>query len=287
MLATSLLERYPEYVGLIPGHCFFCEEPLFLNDKMTALTCENPACSGFLGNRISTMTAVLGVKGFGESVCDNIVEKHGLKKIHEIFDLNPDTLTDLYLSENNNKLFAKLAAGLQGATLSKAITSMGLVGIRSMADKIFSGYSEINEFYADFEKDNRFLIKKLGKETNAYEYTDYNFKKQIPHIRHVLEEGREDICKFVSYFTLKQIPKESISLVITGGIPGYSNKDTFVAELNSWSRVFVAFKGQVTKDINYVICNGSKTSGKALKATNYGIPVVTSLEFQDILKGMQ
>ncbi|MEO2202513.1 hypothetical protein ABGV42_02000 [Paenibacillus pabuli] len=287
MLVSALLEKLPEYNSFIPSICFFCEEPLTLNEKMTSLKCENPLCAGFLGNRISAMAAVLGIKGFGEAVCEDIVYKHDLKKIHEIFELAPESLTDLYLSENNIKLHGKLIDGITNVVLSDAITSMCLIGIGDkLARKIFEGYTDMDTFYADFDTDDRFIIKKLGKEATAHGSSDYNFKKQIPHIRQVLEVGREEICKFVSYFTIKQIPKDAINITITGGVPGYSNKEKFVEMLNSKYSKYIVLNKSLTKDIKYLIVNSKEETRKTKDAAKYGTIVLTSAEFVELVQAM-
>lgn len=270
MLVAELYERYPQLKTLVPQYCSHCDSELVINEKLTQLRCSNATCSRFLANRIEGMCKILGVKGFGEAICHNLVQAHGLTQMHQVFELAPETLTTIRYADVNSSLHEALHSRLE-VPLTKAVRAMCLPGIASLSDKIFAGYSELEEFYQDFlVSPEEFIAQRIGKREG-------NLVQQISS---TLLKSKPELELFISKFTLKRVASLTLNIAITESVNGYASKEAFIEHVNSKYPVNVVLKSQVTKDIFCLISeNKAATTGKSGKAIKYGIPRYTSEEF--------
>lgn len=267
-----------EMQELILHECPYCGTELEVDESLIHYYCTNELCSRLLANRLEKMFKVLKVDGFGPQVCMDIVESNELKYLHQIFEIDPFMLTTIYSEDRNLELYDNLFNARE-QTLSTIVKSMGLPSIQTSADKIFSGYSDLREFYNDFVDDPEdFIAYKLAMSKGI----------MTEKIANTLMENFEQIINFVKYFIIKKVADESLEIAITGSVNGYKSKEGFIDYLNSMfgDKVAVSMKSSVTRDTSFLLSESPSNSSKFKKAQDYGIPIVTSEELIKRLEEM-
>lgn len=229
----------------IPTHCPSCNSTLErVNDQ---LFCKNNSCSAKNSKIVENFASKVKIKGLGPKA----IEKLGLETVADIYDLSEHFLVDM-LGVNGKKIYAEIQAKRE-LPLSLFLGSMSipLIGVNT-AKKISTTIDNIS-------KDS--LIKDgLGQKAsnNLIEWLNTNY---IPKQIQLKNEDE-------SHFTTK-----GLKVCISGKF-GNTTKDCLTKELNN---IGVTVSNSVTKDTNYLLC-ANETSAKALKAKQYNIEIVKTLD---------
>ena len=106
-----------------------CGKPIIRNKTLTKAKCSNTRCAYHMAFRASRMFKYLGIKGFGEKTCKELIDSYGvwdhLELIGKVLDYKPE----LYLWE-----IAKLEC---------------IEGYDDQCETIFAGYKSFKDYFAN------------------------------------------------------------------------------------------------------------------------------------------
>lgn len=107
-----------------PKECPSCSGPTSVDGAN--LVCTNKACSAQVLAHLLNFLRVLGVKGFGLSTIETLVEREVLKSIADFYRLTPNDFESL---KTGTKLVAEFQAKAKEMTLPTFVDSLGIPGV--------------------------------------------------------------------------------------------------------------------------------------------------------------
>lgn len=299
LFVSDIKENYDSY-GLperfaesLPEYCEECGAPLWMNESLTELQCSNPRCPDKIVMRISMICNDLNIMYFGESTIRKFMEYYeNVTNPMSIFALRPGMLVSDEVSvETSNKIIEQLMEKRR-FTLWEYVMYSNLPYVKTMARKIFQGYSTLEAAYKDIEEGGfQFINKKLGLSNES--------TVQAMKVYSTLMEYKQDLFECledVEIINLEGI--KEINVVCSDEVGGgFRKKADFYDYIHNTFgyKVHVNFLGSVTRGIDYLVWKGAdgsparytskvrtvegwNTSGKA------SIPVITAEEFISEMK---
>lgn len=239
----------------LPCNCSLCGAPMlnYYNDDLrcTNRKCSNEKCYGFVAAKTDFARKLLGIKDIGYAGC----------------------LRD--------------AQAFKCTTPFELLSKWGIVPTMSL--DVFLRIHCFEGVDSEWEV----IVKKLGVYTLDELYEKYDGKwKQL------LLDHKQEIYQNAKYVVLTQKPttmvssgpRYTITIMITGTPNGFNSKDDFINQLNFICRGLIVIIHQKTKrqsGVDYLIREpGSTTRGKVEAAEKGGIPIVTSVQFINILTAL-
>lgn len=233
----------------IPTTCPSCDSKL--QRVKDQLFCRNPNCGEKQIKQVVNYAKVMKIKGLG----DKTVEKLGVRTIPEIYSLHLTVAS----ATIGDKMAAKLIGEIENSkhtTLDKFIAACSIPLIGQTAGKKLASVIS-NPFDLSYEN-----CKKAGLGDKATENLLSWFNTEF----------MDNLSTLPLEFTESTSTKDSsITICITGKIPGYT-KSKLAQELASFG---VNVVDNVSKKIDYLVCNARKDSTKERKATELGIKILT------------
>lgn len=214
------------------------------NGECTRRRCTNDECLAMIAERIGKMCDLLGIKGIKSGIGLQYAKTHNMKS-H--FEAVPLIVRD----------------GKPRITLSMLLRCCFLYGIDAECDAIASHYSSVSEMLNEYNgKHKQLLLENHSKLLEAEKYFDI--------IKIERQEKKFDSVVFGD-------------IVITGEIPGFANRDTFVPLVNKFYRGLVEFGYSRSRRKTGLYCciaqDKSATTGKVQDAKEGGFPIYTVEEF--------
>jgi len=234
---------------LIPTTCPCCAS--ILERVKDQLFCRNPNCDETQQKKVVNYAKVMKIKGLG----DKTVEKLGIRTIPDIYSLN----LSVAAATIGDKMAAKLIGEIENSkrtTIDKfvAACSIPLIG-QTAGTKLATVIN--NPFDISFEN-----CKKAGlgdkASTNLVNWFVTEFMDNLSTLP-------------IDFVESTKTMDGSITVCITGKIPGYT-KSKLASELANYG---VNVVDNVSKKIDYLVCNARKNSTKERKATELGIKILT------------
>lgn len=171
----------------IPDRCPSCNQKL--KRKGADLYCSNPDCKAQLGGRLEAAFKALDIKGFGEKVCDNLVEARRVRSISDIFYLQPEDLMNSqgysleFATELIDRIKTRIADGL---SVAEIISVLQIPNIGETAGaKIQDEFNTIDDvvFAAIMQGDTKKFIRILGESAGIAFYSGIlNYEDDINRI---------------------------------------------------------------------------------------------------------
>jgi len=234
----------------IPTNCPSCESKL--ERVKDQLFCRNPNCGEKQIKQVVNYAKVMQIKGLGEQT----VKKLGLANIPSIYSLTLSAANAAIGEKLGNKLIHEIQKS-KVTTLDKflAACSIPLIG-QTAGSKIASVLN--NPFDLSYEN-----CKKAGLGDKATENLLHWFDTEYINNLSTLP------IHFEANSTKNNNP--ILTVCITGRIPGLTKKE--ITETLSEDNILVV--DNISKKVDYLICNERKNSTKERKATELGIEIVT------------
>lgn len=238
------------------------------------LFCKNEDCPAQLGGRIESVFKILDIKGFGEVVCDQLVEANRVNRIADVFTLTPEDLQIAcgYREENSNNLIQRIKDRLaQGISCGELIACLQIPNIgTTLGDKISEAYDSIDElmFFAEQGEVQKFT-KVLGESSGLALYKGLlNMSDQIndilDQVKLVVPQKKDDSLYHGAFcftgFRDKDLAKQLDDL-------GYK-------ELSSVTKACTLL---VSKDTSVI-------SGKLKKAQDRGVRILSLAQLKQMLE---
>lgn len=250
-----------EVLALIPEVCPECGSEIEFTESLKQIYCGNSRCKAKIAARLEYMAKKMGVDGWGESTCLNVVKRFGLISPYQVFII-PNNKSCDGVSSFNSKLRDMLNSEKRKAQLWEVVMYGGIPSIETTAYKIFNGYTSIAEVYEDIERYQvSFIADKLGLKNS-------DGGVLACRIYNILMEYKEELEFAETCFEIESITGDIYEIAITGGVDGYKSKGDFIDYINN------KFKGKahfnlmntVTTRTKYLIVDGGTSSSKYRKA---------------------
>ena len=255
----------------IPDRCPTCDKRL---KRIGAdLYCTNKECKAQLAGRIEGLFKTLDIKGFGEVVCEQLVEFDRVRKISDIFTIDEDDLNIAcgYKWENAHNLINRIQERIKkGITLAELIQILQIPNIGSSAGAKIQDVYDIDEilFFAEQGEVQKF-VKVLGEAAGLALYKGVlNMSDQINDILDmvkIVKPQTKDDSEYHGAFCFTGFRDKDLAKQLD---------DLGYKELNSVTNACTLL---VSKDT-------SKISGKLKKAQSKGVKIISLTQLRQMLK---
>ena len=291
-LDSSLPDRFLE---ILPTTCETCGSPLMISDTLTGLQCSNPRCKDKLIMRTKAVCKSLNITDFGESTISKFIDYYGVTNHLNMFDLREGLILSDEVSDKVSEKVIRQIEQHKDFLLWEFVQVANLPFIQTSARKVFQGYRNLTEAYADIEEGGvAFIQEKLGIAK------DGDVSLQAIKIYNTLIEFKEDLLEgeeLVNIINLDGVRELNVvcSDQVGGGFRKKPEFYSYVKEHYS-DRVHVNFLSSVSKSIDYLVWAGADGSparytSKVQKVENWNergsnIPIVTAEQFINELECM-
>lgn len=255
----------------IPTLCPTCGSKL--KRRGADLFCTNDDCEAQLGGRVESVFKTLEIKGFGEVVCDQLVQERRIKRIADIFTLQPEDLMIAcgYREENATNLVARIKERLaKGISMAELIACLQIPNIGlTIGSKVEDAFDDINElmFFAEQGESQKF-IKTLGESAGLALYKGLlNMADQVNDILdqvRLVQPPKKDDSEYHGAFCFTGFRDKELSKRLD---------DLGYKELSSVTKACTLL---VSKDT-------SKISGKLKKAQAAGVRILSLAQLKEKL----
>lgn len=275
---STLQELATQHNWNLPVVCPVCGSALDLSPNHMHLTCTNEFCSSRASGTIAKWCSVIGIKELGLTTIEKVQEQGFFSSIGKAYQELDDTAIDAYmiplLGKNWSNIRKEFGAHRE-MSLAKFIAGYNIAGIgEKQVQKVIDFYS-IKEFEGFFWSDSsqRFVCDGIGsvlsqKLSKGLEVNKADMEETIKHIRIIKQELATGSLTGKSFcFTgAMEYKRKDLQDMVTA--QGGTNLDS------------------VTKNLTYlVIADPNSTSGKAKKARELGITLISPEQFLEMING--
>lgn len=263
----------------MPVACPVCGAPLDLSPNHMHLACTNEFCPSRASGTIAKWCAVHGIKELGLTTIEKIQERGFFSSIGTMYaELDAPSECRTVMSSELGKNWINIVGEVDShreTSLAKFVAGYNIAGIgEKQVQKVIDFYS-IKEFEGFFWSDSsqRFVCDGIGavlsqKLSKGLEVNKADMEETIKHVRFVRQESVKGNLAGKSFcFTgAMEYRRKDLQDMVTRN--GGTNLDS------------------VTKNLTYlVIADPSSTSGKAKKARELGITLISPEQFLEMVDG--
>ena len=276
---STLQELASRHNWNLPTACPVCGSALELSPNRVHLTCTNEFCPSRASGTIAKWCAVNGIKELGLTTIEKIQERGFFSSIGNMYDqIDSESECHAVMGQELGKNWANIVREIDShreMTLAKFVAGYNIAGIgEKQVQKVIDSFS-VKDFGGFFRSDDplRFVCDGIGevlsrKLSKGLEVNKADMEETIKHIRIIKQESA------VGSLTGK-------SFCFTGSM-SYRRKDL--------QAMVTAHGGtnldSVTKNLAYlVIADPDSTSGKAKKARELGITLISPEQFLEMVNG--
>jgi len=269
-------EHCGEEVIKAPEYCPTCGNPTE-TDSSSRIFCKTMWCPSRLKGNILKWVSTLEVKGFGESLISDLVDKGYVKEVTDLYTMDLQAYLDsTNLKKSTEKAFKKLF-NVKEIPLHLFVSGFNLDGFGSKRVKLLveKGYDTLDKLEA-ITKQEMVAIPGLGIETYNLFRNEFDYKLPI-----MLQ-----VANYVTPVMLKKtVPTTSSGLsghsfCFTGKLTHFKRKDAEIMVIEASGEV-----KSVTKGLDYLVCaDPNSGSSKLKKATALGTKIISEEEFLKLSK---
>lgn len=243
------------------------------------LICSNKYdCPAQIVGQISRWIGGCGVKHFGGTTIEGLVEQGYISCIADIYDLTKDGVKEIEI--NGRKIGSSLDRGLDSLHANKEITLdqfIGSLGINMIGSSMIrmmmaAGYDELSKFDTLTEEE---VAKVPGYSTEKAKYLVEGFNDRRNTMLEILSAGVSIVKPEVVEQTGSSLDGKVFCIT---GVRDAALKAKIEAEGGK-------FASGVSSKVHYLICKDtSSTSGKAKKARDLGLTLLSLNDAWDLVK---
>lgn len=263
----------------LPTACPVCGSALELSPNHVHLTCTNEFCPSRASGTIAKWCAVNGIKELGLTTIEKIQERGFFSSIGNMYvQVDSESECRAVMGTELGKNWVNIVREIDShreMTLAKFVAGYNIAGIgEKQVQKVIDSCS-VKDFGGFFRSDDplRFVCDGIGevlsqKLSKGLEANKADMEETIKHIRIIKQESAVGSLTGKSFcFTgAMEYKRKDLQAMVTA--QGGTNLDS------------------VTKNLAYlVIADPSSTSGKAKKARELGITLISPEQFLEMVNG--
>ena len=276
---STLQELASQHNWNLPTACPVCGSALELSPNHVHLTCTNEFCPSRASGTIAKWCAVNGIKELGLTTIEKIQERGFFSSIGNMYgQVDSDSECRAAMGPELGKNWVNIVREIDShreMTLAKFVAGYNIAGIgEKQVQKVIDSCS-VKDFGGFFRSDDplRFVCDGIGevlsrKLSKGLEVNKADMEETIKHIRIIKQESAVGSLTGKSFcFTgAMEYKRKDLQAMVTAH--GGTNLDS------------------VTKNLAYlVIADPNSTSGKAKKARELGITLISPEQFLEMVNG--
>lgn len=263
----------------LPTACPVCGSALELSPNHVHLTCTNEFCPSRASGTIAKWCAVNGIKELGMTTIEKIQERGFFSSIGNMYDqVDSESECRAVMGPELGKNWVNIVREIDShreMTLAKFVAGYNIAGIgEKQVQKVIDSCS-VKDFGEFFRSDDplRFVCDGIGevlsqKLSKGLEVNKADMEETIKHIRIIKQESAVGSLTGKSFcFTgAMEYKRKDLQAMVTAH--GGTNLDS------------------VTKNLTYLVTSDpNSTSGKAKKARELGIALISPEQFLEMANG--
>lgn len=298
MLAVKNLDDWgllpEEFLELLPKECPTCFSPTIISETLTSLQCSNLRCPDKITMRIKAILDSLGIKGLGEKTIAVIVGPGYVTNPVEIMSLRKGDEVEGVSQKTADSVFEQIQTHAEkGLLLWEYVQLNQLPGIQTSAERLFKGYSSLDDFYRDMQGvswvQDRLGIQGDGQGVSIFAINAY---ETLVEFEQDLKEGLEE-----NWVALKELgDQRELKVVVSDSVEGgFKTKNEFYNYVkDTFPDYHVTFGPSVNRKIDALIWAGADGSparytSKVRTVEGYQnqgleIPILTGRQFISALE---
>ena len=276
---STLQELASRHNWNLPTACPVCGSALELSPNHMHLTCTNEFCPSRASGTIAKWCAVNGIKELGLTTIEKIQERGFFSSIGNMYEqVDSESECRAVMDSELGKNWVNIVREIDShreMTLAKFVAGYNIAGIgEKQVQKVIDSCS-VKDFGGFFRSDDplRFVCDGIGevlsqKLSKGLEVNKADMEETIKHIRIIKQESAVGSLTGKSFcFTgAMEYRRKDLQAMVTAH--GGTNLDS------------------VTKNLAYlVIADPNSTSGKAKKARELGITLISPEQFLEMVNG--
>lgn len=276
---STLQELASQHNWNLPTACPVCGSALELSPNHMHLTCTGEFCSSRASGTIAKWCSVNGIKELGLTTIEKIQERGFFSSIGNMYEqVDSESECRAVMGSELGKNWVNIVREIDShreMTLAKFVAGYNIAGIgEKQVQKVIDSCS-VKDFGGFFRSDDplRFVCDGIGevlsqKLSKGLEVSKADMEETIKHIRIIKQESAVGSLTGKSFcFTgAMEYKRKDLQAMVTAH--GGTNLDS------------------VTKNLAYlVIADPNSTSGKAKKARELGITLISPEQFLEMVNG--
>ena len=272
-----VLEKRPQDARRIPvpTTCPQCGSEVRQDPDGVYLRCLNPACPAQIKGRLKYFASrsAMDIEGMGEKLIDQLVDKHVVRNLDNIYDLTPEPLAELErMGEKSARNLVSAIEESKNRPLSRLLNGLGIRHVGAHVAEVLAAHFGSMEALQEASVEALCEVPEVG-EVVAREVRNF-FET---------EENRALIASLRAHgLTLNETraaaggpqPLAGKTVVVTGVLKRYS-RETIEDRIKQWGG---RASSSVSKKTDFVLA-GENPGSKLAKARELGVPVLTEDEF--------
>mgnify|MGYP002682398803 FL=1 len=272
-----VLEKRPQDARRIPvpTTCPQCGSEVRQDPDGVYLRCLNPACPAQIKGRLKYFASrsAMDIEGMGEKLIDQLVDKHVVRNLDNIYDLTPEPLAELErMGEKSARNLVSAIEESKKRPLSRLLNGLGIRHVGAHVAEVLAAHFGSMEALQEASVEALCEVPEVG-EVVAREVRNF-FET---------EENRALIASLRAHgLTLNETraaaggpqPLAGKTVVVTGVLKRYS-RETIEDRIKQWGG---RASSSVSKKTDFVLA-GENPGAKLAKARELGVPVLTEDEF--------
>lgn len=272
-----VLEKRPQDARRIPvpTTCPQCGSEVRQDPDGVYLRCLNPACPAQIKGRLKYFASrsAMDIEGMGEKLIDQLVDKHVVRNLDNIYDLTPEPLAELErMGEKSARNLVSAIEESKKRPLSRLLNGLGIRHVGAHVAEVLAAHFGSMEALQEASVEALCEVPEVG-EVVAREVRNF-FET---------EENRALIASLRAHgLTLNETraaaggpqPLAGKTVVVTGVLKRYS-RETIEDRIKQWGG---RASSSVSKKTDFVLA-GENPGSKLAKARELGVPVLTEDEF--------
>ena len=287
MIIPQIAENVTRSKNLqIPDQCPVCggKTEIKQDKGVKSLYCTNNAC---LAKKIKSFTHfvsrdAMNIDGLSEATIEKLIAKNLIKELADLFHVSQYRDEVVSMEGFGEKSFKNLLDSVEKArhtTLAKFIYSLGIPNIGLSNAKLIC-----KEFHNDFDRirtaDFMELVSIQGIGDVIADTFRAFFQKEENKI--IVDDLLKEVILEQEEESSAPQSLEGLTFVITGSVEQFKNRNEVKAVIEERGGKVT---GSVTSKTNYLINNDNMSnSSKNKKAKELNIPIITELEFIEMIK---
>jgi DNA ligase (NAD+) len=263
----------------MPATCPVCGGKIVREEGEAASRCININCPARLKESIRHFASrgVMNIDGVGEALVEQLVDRHMVESVADLYDLTVEKLMDL--DRMGKKSAGNIVRNIENSKknpLPRVITALGIrfVGERT-AVFLAEAFGSMDAI-ASASLERLPQAEEVGPKVAE---SIFQFFRE-PRNQQLVERLRQAGLQFTYESTKRHTgPLHGMTFVLTGTLPNLSREDATKLIEAAGGKVSSA----VSKKTNYVVA-GVDAGSKLAKAQELGVPVVNEEELLELIR---
>ena len=245
----------------LPAACPVCGAAVVRDEEGAFVRCTGAECPAQLSRNIAHFVSrdAMDIEGLGSSLVESLIEKGLIKSPADIYYLTLDEMKSLW--QKGSKAAEKLLTAIEASKNQDLSRLLYALGIRQVGAK--AGIEDLQ------------TVSDVG-EITARNIADWFAQ---PQSKHLIEKLRNAGVNFESKRTVSDTRFAGKTFVLTGALSKFT-RDEATEKIELFGG---KVSGSVSKKTSFVVV-GENAGSKERKARELGIPILTEVEFLEMIQ---